>query len=301
MMTIIDEHVFVEDLNLLLKSFIQEKEKEESLWSEITRQTHLMLGGNSPNIDRISAATELILLSFDIIDDLQDQDNENKPWMKCPQPYTLNAILALITGFIGELELLIGKEQKEKIFSEISKLLFRSINGQQKDLNNSILTVDDYLMMVQEKSGSLFRLACYMGYSSLPCTAETIQQMNDLADCIGLIHQIQNDIKDFTRYDLKNDLFAKKMTLPILYLFSIDDSSFQGLKDYYENKITKEDLLKQKQELLTYIDDSGCKEYARVIQSICIQKANELFEQIPAISPWKERFKEITYGDFEDY
>ena len=39
------------------------------------------------------------------------------------------------------------------------------------------------------------------------------------------------------------------------------------------------------------IQDSGCMEYARIVQSVCIQKAEEIYENLQAISPWKERFK----------
>lgn len=301
MYRIVDEHVGARDLHALLKAFIRDKEQEQSHWSEITRYAHCMLGGASPHIERIAAATELIILSLDIIDDLQDRDNESKPWMRCPQEYALNAVLALIAGFMGELGLILGNGRQEQVTAEVSQILFRSINGQQKDLNRSVRTIDDYLLMVQEKSGSLFRLACYMGYASLSCSSETIRHVNDLADCIGLIHQIQNDMKDIVCFDLKSDLLSRKRTLPVLYLLSVDDESFSGLRDYYDGLITQDDLLKQKQKLLHDIDDSGCVEYARVVQSVCIHKANELFGKIPAVSPWKEKFKEITYGVYEEY
>ncbi|MGO4273461.1 polyprenyl synthetase family protein, partial [Paenibacillus sp. TAF58] len=206
-------------------------------------------------------------------------------------------VMALFMGFVGELGHL---QVKDKMLVEVSKIISRSINGQQKDVTKAISTVDDYLMMTQEKSGSLFRLACFMGYSSLDCTEETIEQIHQLADCIGLIHQIQNDMRDLVRFDVKNDLIGKKRTLPVLYLLSIDDEAFSSLKAYYEGEITADFLLKEKAEFLQMIEDSGCMEYGQVVQSVCIQKAEEIYENLQAISPWKERFKETTYGDFLD-
>ena len=58
--------------------------------------------------------------------------------------------------------------------------------------------------------------------------------------------------------------------------------------------------MKEKEDFLQMIQDSGCMEYARIVQSVCIQKAEEIYENLQAISPWKERFKQITYGDFLD-
>lgn len=297
MYRVIDDYIYVEDLNTHLKSFIDDKEKENRTWSKITICTHKMLGGNSPHIHRLAAVTELVILTLDIMDDLQDQDQGSKPWMQCPQAITLNAVMALFMGVVGELGHL---QVKDKILVEVSKIISRSINGQQKDVTNAISTVDDYLMMTQEKSGSLFRLACFMGYSSLECTEETIEQIHQLADCIGLIHQIQNDMRDLTRFDVKNDLIGKKRTLPLLYLLSIEDTAFSQLKAYYEGEITADFLLEKKEDFLQMIQDSGCMEYARIVQSVCIQKAEEIYENLQAISPWKERFKQMTYQDFLD-
>ncbi|MCY9667950.1 polyprenyl synthetase family protein [Paenibacillus alginolyticus] len=294
---VIDDYIYVEDLNTLLKSFVDDKEKENCTWSKITICTHKMLGGDSPHIYRLAAVTELVILTLDIMDDLQDQDQGSKPWMQCPQAITLNAVMALFMGFVGELGQL---QVKDSMLVEVSKIISRSINGQQKDVTNTISTVDDYLMMTQEKSGSLFRLACFMGYSSLACTEDTIEQIHQLADCIGLIHQIQNDMRDLVRFDVKNDLLGKKRTLPVLYLLSIDDAAFSQLKAYYEGEITADFLLEEKEDFLQMIHDSGCIEYARIVQSVCIQKAEEIYGNLQAISPWRERFKQATYGDFLD-
>ncbi|MEC0227309.1 polyprenyl synthetase family protein [Paenibacillus alba] len=291
----IDDYVYVEELNNLLKSFIADKVQEQSLWAEITLCTHNMLGGEIVDIRRYAAVTELVNLTLDIVDDLQDQDQANKSWMQSPQASTLNAILAMLMGVVGEL----GQLQVHgKLLVEITQIIARSINGQHKDIINASVSVDDYLVMTQEKSGSLFRLACFMGYLSLDCPDETIKQLHELADCIGLIHQIQNDMRDLVRYDVKNDLYFKKRTLPILYLLSVEDEAFKPLKDYYAGKITADSLLHDKEAFNQMIHDSGCLEYSRVVQSICLQKAEEIYAKLQAASPWKEKFREITYGDF---
>lgn len=295
MVRMVDDYIYIEDLNAYLKAFIADKKQEPGSWSEITVVTHYMLGGQSVHIDRMAAVTECVMLALDIVDDLQDQDHGTKPWMQCPQPVALNAILALLMGAIGELGQL---ELNPRLLAKISTMITRSVNGQHKDVTNAVSSVDDYLLMTQEKSGSLFRFACLMGYASLDCTAETIEQLHDLADCLGLIHQIENDMKDLLRLDLKNDLLSKKRTLPALYLLSVDDDAFRLFKDYYAGRITVDFLLTQKQQLIHMIHASGCIEYTKVVQSVCLQKAEELYEQLQAASPWKETFKEITFGSY---
>src|SRR5690242_11485817 len=98
----IDEFFTEEDLKKVLRSFVHDKMNEGSNWSNITRYTHYMLGGSYPQIDCCADLTELTLLALDIIDDLQDQDNKEKPWMIGPVEVSLNAIISYFSMFMGE-------------------------------------------------------------------------------------------------------------------------------------------------------------------------------------------------------
>ncbi|TBL81020.1 polyprenyl synthetase family protein [Paenibacillus thalictri] len=297
MFRIVDGYIHVEDLNAHLKTFILDKERENTSWSDITVCTHYMLGGRSPHVHQMAAVTELLILALDIMDDWQDEDHDSKSWRQCSQAVALNAILALVMGVVGEW----GQLQiKDKLLVEASKIITRSVNGQQKDVTNSALTADDYLLMTQEKSGSLFRFACFMGYSSLDCAAETLEKLHDLTDCIGLVHQIQNDMKDLAHINVKSDLLSKKRTLPILYLLSNEDPAFDQIKDYYAGRIEADFLWQEKEEIAQMIHNSGCLEYARIVQNVCLQKAEEIYGQLDVASPWKERFRQLTYESFLD-
>jgi len=295
MYRIIDDHFQEKALNDILKSFIVEIEHKNKAWSDIVLCTHYMLGGNSPQIYRFAAATELVILSSDILDDLQDQDQINKPWMQCSHATALNAVLAFFVGFIGEL----GEHAiHAKTFSEISKIIARSINGQHKDLYNTTSTVDDYLTLTREKSGSIFKLACFMGCFSLQCSKELVEQINDLADCIGIIHQIQSDISDLLQYQLKSDLHLKRRTLPAIYLLSTNSNPYNPLREFYKGNLPLEHLIKNEQEYIEAVHSSGCMEYAQVVQAVCIQTAEDIWRKLQARSPWKENFRETTYASF---
>ncbi|MDR6554622.1 polyprenyl synthetase family protein [Paenibacillus qinlingensis] len=295
MARMIDDYMFDEDLKILLKSCLSDSETSSLSWSKVTLCTHAMLGGNSPDIHRRAALTELVVLILDIIDDMQDQDSDSKPWMRVDTASALNAVLALIMGVVGELGRL---NASGAMLVEISKIVARSINGQHKDVTNVVSTVDDYLWMTQEKSGSLFRLACFMGYTHTGCAEQTVEQLHQLADCVGLLHQIQNDVRDLVRYDEKSDLMAQKRTLPILYLLSMEEESFSPVKAYYKGEITAERFAEKEDEVKALIEDSGCLEYARIVQTVCVQKAEELWGELQALSPWKEEFRMLMYGDF---
>lgn len=298
MYIIADEYFTEPDLNELLKTFIREKSIERSIWGDMTRSVHYMLGGTSPQIVRAAAMTEMVVLALDIIDDLQDQDNFTKPWMNTPPGFTLNAVLAFLFAFAGELSIVAGRQSGNtaSILKEIGHILATAVNGQQRDINGTILTEQDYVTVVQQKSGSLIRFACFMGIALIEQPEQSeMERFNDLSDCIGLIAQIRNDVNDLLRYDVKNDLLHKKRTLPILFLLVDSHEEFPILTQYYEGEVSQEDFLLKKLECLEYVRGSGCLEYSQIIQALYKERAEKLLEGVAA-SVWKDRFVEITIG-----
>jgi len=296
---LVDRNVGVAGFNDLLKRFIRDKMAERARWAEMTVAVHRMLGGASPEIYRQAAAVEAVILALDIADDLQDRDNVEKSWMQCKPEYALNAVLALMAGTFGEIAAWqsesTGKTAPDA--SEIGRIIMRSVNGQYKDLAQSVETEEDYIAMVREKSGSLIRLAFYTGYASVPVDPTVAESLNAIADHVGIIAQLENDLKDLLRFDLKNDLLNKKRTLPILFLLSDPDENFPLIRQYYEGSVSRGQFLQQKQACVDYIQNSGCVEYTRVIQTLFADKANELLESIPARSPWKETFRRLALLD----
>lgn len=298
MSSIIEDYVRPAALLELVRAFLDGKNQENGYWSQLTLYTHWMGGGSSESIYRLAALNELYMLALDVVDDLQDEDNEDKPWMKCPRGQTLNAILALLNCCYGEL----GRLRESEPFSiypllgEASRLIAGSIEGQHKDISYAVQTEEDYIAMVQQKSGSLIRFSCYLGLAGAQLSARSMEVMNELADCIGIIAQLENDIRDVSRVDWKNDLVSRKKTLPILYLLIYSDEDFPVLKQYYDGELTREQFLSHKEACLTFVEDSGCLEYARVIQSLYIERVHELFTMIEGKEEWKQKLQELTVG-----
>jgi competence protein ComQ len=291
---LIDQYVESADLKRLFELFIEQKKREQSVWGMLTIYSHRMLGGDSPVIFRAAAISELLLLLLDIIDDLQDQDNHSMPWMACAPAYTLNIVLSIFAAVIGEL----GKLSIDS--SKASKLLMTSINGQQADISRAVVTEQDYVAMVFNKSGSLLQLACYMGYGLIPnLDDQSMEQIEELANIIGMISQLENDIRDVVRWDKKNDIWQRKHTLPTIYLLSFSNEELPILNQYYEGIVSEQQFLEHKQECLDYIHSSGCVDYGRVIQTLYLNRANEIIEAMTLIEPWKQLFKEATFGSYE--
>ncbi|MFD2331884.1 polyprenyl synthetase family protein [Cohnella sp. GCM10020058] len=290
----VDEYARDATLNATLRSFIAEKAAEKTSWAEMTRCTHRMLGGRSPDLDRHAALTEIIILLLDIVDDLQDRDSSGRPWMTCEPAVTLNAVLAMFAAILGNCD-------RPGIGSTVGNLLARSIQGQQADITDKVQTEEDYFHMVSDKSGALMQLAVYMGYAFVDGIDSDVQEtLNQLAVCGGIVSQIENDARDVLRLDFKNDLLHKKRTLPILFMLEDSHAEFPALDEYYAGALTREQFIDRQHEFVQYARDSGCIEYCKVVQALYKDKANELYELLPPMQePWAAKFREIFVPDYE--
>jgi competence protein ComQ len=239
------------------------------------------------------------------MDDLQDKDNPDKPWMKCPEAFALNAVMALLMAAVGDiarieaLELANGRMPGDSLAAGISRFIADAVNGQQRDINDSITTEQDYVQMVYEKSGSLVKLACYLGYALAERRDPgTVQQMDEVATLVGFMAQLQNDIADVMRWDLKNDIFFKRKTLPLQFLLEVSEEDFPDLKRFYDGEITQDDLIRVKRECMQFILDSGCIEYSKTIQLLHLNRAEEVLAAMDVVPEWKERFAKLAFDPF---
>jgi competence protein ComQ len=296
-----ETYIQEKELRELLQESIRDKAAEHGFWSDLTRKCHFMLGGDSPHIDSLAAVTETVLLALDIADDLQDRDNFGKPWMRCPAEYAINAMLALLSAASGELGRLREADPAAPLPSsvETARLIARAVDGQQRDLNRSTVDEARYIAMVEDKSGSLIRFAMYMGYAGIPgLSGETAEKLNGLAACIGVMSQIGNDSRDISRFDVKSDILQRKRTLPALFLLQRCDESFPLLRQFYEGAVPEQALLDRQDDCLRFIEESGCMEYARIIQTLYLQHARELLDSIPGDPAGKAAFAETAFASY---
>ena len=180
-------------------------------------------GVETEEIYSIAAAVEMLILSFDILDDFEDDDCSDKPWLTEPN-LALNATTALQFLSLRVIQNSTFKN-RDKGLSLLLEYAQKSIHGQHKDLLNSCKTESDYIEMSIEKSGSLVALVCVVG--TVLATDKDPDMIKTYANYIGLIGQINNDLEDIKIWNQKNDLLNKKYSLPIIYLMNCEDEKAQ--------------------------------------------------------------------------
>lgn len=274
---IIADNIQQLELKELLLSFVVGGGKENYPFGELCIFHYQHFSSSFDNeIYEVAAAIELLVLSFDILDDLEDNDTNDKPWSNNTPP-SLNASTALLFLSMNAIRKT-HFTYKEKALSFMERNALRSIEGQHKDLLSTCQDEKTYIEMMEEKSGSLVMLACLVG--CIIANGDGSQEAENYSKWMGVIGQINNDISDLKKWDKKNDMLNKKYSLPIIYLLDIERHSEQIVTKYYQNEMSKEQLLAYKHIIQRKLIDTDAIKYALVIKSIFQQKVKQEFAKM---------------------
>ena len=288
MLQLVNDYFPVNGLNNYLSEFVTFKMKGHFPFGQLVILHYQMFDGQSKDIFQAAAAVELMILSLDIFDDLQDQDDFSVPWQKIDLAVAMNIATGLLVLSTQALEQTSFERDKKVMANNyLNTQVLKAINGQHSDLMNLIESEEDYIQMIREKSGSLMASACLVGTAL--ASEKHHDSVHKYAEHIGIIAQIKNDIKDITRWDEKNDLLNKKKTLLTLYLLQNRQPQYQFARDYFNGKLMVEELISDKVEIQGLIEKSGAFEYAHVIIRLNQLQAIELIDSMGMVQVWKEK------------
>lgn len=224
------------------------------------------------DIYKVAAAIELLILSFDIIDDLQDKDSDYS-WTKTPD-LSLNVALAMLvmaSRTIRETSF----EHKNTAIQILEDYALQSINGQQLDLLNTCRDEQSYIQMIEQKSGSLSAMACLIG--EVLATGGTSSEVEEYGKYIGIIQQIKNDIQSLKTWGPKNDLLNKRYSLPIIYLLSRENDVSKSVINYYNDDM---DAFLDNNATENELTNGGAIRYAITMKNVYKFKALNILENV---------------------
>ncbi|MCJ7841744.1 polyprenyl synthetase family protein [Lederbergia sp. NSJ-179] len=160
--TIISDGIKQSELKEKLLAFVDFQAKKGFPFGELLMLHYKIFNGSeTEDIYLAAAAVEILILSFDILDDFEDGDIMERPW-SAESHLSLNATTALLFLSTDVLRKTLFKN-KDRGVSILIKYALQSINGQHKDLLNICRNEADYIEMTIEKSGSLTVLSCLIG------------------------------------------------------------------------------------------------------------------------------------------
>lgn len=272
------DRYFTNDMMLNLShTYVDAKQAEAFYFSDLCVFHYEMFEGDPKgDIYKAAAALELMILSSDILDDIQDQDSPSKPWMITPQPLSLNiayGLLMLGQQLLQECEM---EPVRIKLAAEyVNRQILASLNGQMQDVANDVGNIEEYLSMVQAKSSSLIVMACTLGV--ILAVGEINNIVEKYAEHLGVMAQLANDLNDYTSISEKSDHARALLTLPKLYNLSevLADDPAERYRQYEENG--------------TFI-------YMKIMMKTHYYSCMEAFETLPQATQWRERFMVFLDG-----
>ncbi|MCA0756693.1 polyprenyl synthetase family protein [Paenibacillus sp. N4] len=281
-----------EPLARFSERYIEEKLRESVKFGQLTVLHYRMFGGAGHEVYKAAAAVELFILASDILDDLQDRDAPDKPWMQAPDAVSLHVACSLLTlsqqvmlNSTGDDRIRIG------LLEMMNRQLLQAANGQMLDLMNDAYDEQEYIDTVKQKSAALLIFACQTGV--LLAGHPWNEGVEEYAMEIGIAAQLKNDVRDMLRWDDKSDFLQKKKTLITLFLLESLAEEDLWIKDYYEGRLSKDDIADKQDCFVQACERTGASLYGSVMSRMHYNRFVELLESFQEEGPWKDMFLHI--------
>lgn len=292
MIKIIENSIFQGSFKEKAKKFAGFKAEKGLIFGKLTVLHHHLFDNSVKIIYELAAVIELMILSADIFDDLQDKDNPFTPWSQVPDSIALNIGLGLLS-LSNQYAFTISKSipNGQELLSCIQDYSLDSIAGQHLDLLDLIRGEEDYIQMIRLKSGKLTALACLAGAIASQASPHALEIIRKYSETVGMVAQVSNDIEGVLRTDTKNDLLNKRMTLPVLYLLNeFNQASKEVVREVFADREILEEYLP---EIVGKIKQSGAVQYAQVQQRMWSLEVSRMIGELPVEDDKRNQLKEF--------
>ena len=243
-------------------------------------------GGNKSDVMPAALAIE-ILHNFTLVhDDIMDGDlirhgqkTVHNKWDEGVAILTGDAILSLALKLLLQLN-----NHKEKQMSLFIEGLLAVCEGQALDKefeNQSYVSLNDYIKMIDLKTGYMIGLSSHMGATSVNVDPEVCVKLRNYGRLIGRAFQMQDDYLEIFSNNknmgksLESDILLGKKTM--LMIMALDKN-----KELIDSAIydSKKDFQKGMVEIRKFINDVGIAEYVKNEINKNIRLANKEIENL---------------------
>jgi len=184
----------------------------------------------------------------------------------------------------------------------ISKLVLGEVqqNNFNEDLLNNKNGIDSYFEIVQNKTASLFSLACFAGSTMCSNNTNHAKLLESLGQNIGIAYQIIDDLRDFAsskeisgEKNFQDIKFGIK-TLPVIYANHFSKNGENELLGHHFN-CRKELSLHDKHEIIEVLVKTGGIEYSINEAIKYVTNANKITSEL------QENKYSLLLSDFVNY
>ncbi len=268
-------------------------------------------GGNPQRAIPAAAAVEL-LHNFTLVhDDIQDHSPTRRHlptlWSLIGVPLAINAgdamfaashlvLTSLVDEGVPPLTVLRALEQ----FDITAR---RLCEGQHLDISfeqSSTVSSDEYLAMIERKTGALMGLSCYLGALVAGESEETVRLYQQLGEVMGAGYQIRDDLAGVwheeasTGKRLLEDIYRRKKSYPAVRAFeTATGADAIRLREIYANPAMEDSDAHWARDLMSRL---GLQEEGRARIQECVQSGLRALEASKASGPAAEQLRQFASG-----
>lgn len=173
---------------------------------------------------RAASLVELLHTASLVHDDVVDDSLERRGFFSLNALWK-NKIAVLVGDYLLMKALLLALNNKEYVIletlAEAVKVMSEGELLQFEKSRNLNFSEEVYYEIIKGKTASLLSSACAAGASSTFSDPESIQNLQQFGEKVGMAFQIKDDLFDYGTADIGkptgNDIKEKKLTLPLIY------------------------------------------------------------------------------------
>jgi len=192
-------------------------------WPSLVLACAAAAGGATRAGVQVAAAVEVFMAAADVLDDLEDGD-ESRVVAAAGPAQALNAATAMLVLSFELLSSLADAgipHHRVPIFTRVlAQGSLTAAGGQHLDLaagQDSRSSLSQALSIARTKAGTLAATASRLGAMTGTENPTVLALYESLGQKLGIIGQLQNDIKDAKRGSSKTDRVRGKNTIPLLF------------------------------------------------------------------------------------
>lgn len=235
---------------------------------------------------RGAAIIELIHTATLVHDDVVDDSNRRRGFFSINALWK-NKIAVLVGDFLLSKGVLLSVDHGDfDILKLISTAVREMSEGELLQIEKARrldITESVYYDIIRQKTASLIASCTAIGAASVGADEETIEQMREFGETIGLAFQIKDDLFDYTDAKIGKptgiDIKEQKMTLPLIYALN---NATDKEKKWLINSVKNHNKDKKRvKEVIQFVKDTGGIKYTQNMMKSYQKKALAILENYP--------------------
>lgn len=216
---------------------------------------------------RAASVIELIHTATLVHDDVVDESYQRRGFFSINALWK-NKIAVLVGDYLLSKGLLLCIDHKDFDLLEIISVAVREMSeGELLQIEKTRrLDIDEsiYMEIIRQKTATLIASCCALGAASVHASPETIEQLRQFGEDIGIAFQIKDDLFDYGETKIGKptgiDIREKKMTLPLIHAINKSDTKqkkwlIQSVKHHNKDK-------KRVKSVIAFVKEQGGLAYA---------------------------------------